>query len=63
MPKAKCQPIRDRITATEEGIREAEALLPELLGPVKAAIQAFIKREKEHLKQLRVALRACESGG
>jgi hypothetical protein len=28
---------------------------------VKGAILAFIKREKQHLKQLRVALRACES--
>jgi hypothetical protein len=61
MPKEKCQPIRDKIRDVEEGIREAEDLLPELAGPVKGAILAFIKREKQHLKQLRVALRACES--
>ena len=61
MPNAKCQSIRDAIKATEEGIREAEGILPELLGPVKASIQNFIKQERVHLKQLRNALKACEA--
>ncbi len=57
----RCQPIRDNIRKTEESVREAEALLPELVGPVKAVILNFIKREKAHLTQLRAALRACQS--
>ncbi len=61
MSNDKCQSIRDSIKKTEEGIREAEALLPELLGPVKKEIENFIKREKLHLKQLQNALKACES--
>ena len=62
MATDRCQPIRESIRVTEQDIREAEDLLPELLGPVKKVIQDFIKREKNHLRQLRVALRACEAG-
>jgi hypothetical protein len=62
MPKDQCQPIRDAIEKSKEAIREAEEVLPELVGPVKESIKAFIKREKEHKKQLEAALRACESG-
>jgi hypothetical protein len=61
MPNDKCQPIRDSVGTTEDGIREAEALLPEVRGPVKKEIENFIKREKLHLRQLRNALRACEA--
>lgn len=61
MATDRCQPIRDNIRKTEDAIREAEGLLPELLGPVKVVIQNFIKREKAHLTQLRGALRACQS--
>ena len=62
MPTDRCQPIRENIRKSEEGIREAEAVLPELLGPGKTVMINFIKREKAHLTQLRAALRACESG-
>ena len=62
MATDRCQPIRESIRVTEQDIREAEDLLPELLGPVKKVIQDFIKREKNHLRQLRIALRACEAG-
>ena len=62
MPKDQCQPIRDDITKSQEAIREAEEVLSELVGPVKESIKAFIKREKEHLKRLQAALRACEAG-
>ncbi len=61
MPNDKCQSIRDSIRTTEEGIREAEELLPELRGPVKKEVENFIKREKLHLRQLRNALKACEA--
>jgi rubrerythrin len=61
MPNDRCQPIREQIRTTEEGIREAEEILPELVGPVKTAIQNFIKQEKIHLRQLRIALKACEA--
>lgn len=61
MPNDKCQSIRDFITTTEQGIREAEEILPELQGPVKKEVENFIKREKLHLRQLRNALRACEA--
>lgn len=61
MPNDKCQSIRDSIGTTEEGIREAEELLPELLGPVKKEVENFIKREKLHLRQLQNALKACEA--
>jgi hypothetical protein len=61
MPNDKCQSIRDFIGTIEEGIREAEGLLPELRGPVKKEVENFIKREKLHLRQLRNALKACEA--
>jgi rubrerythrin len=62
MPKDQCQPIRDAIRKSDEAIQEAEGVLPELVGPVKQSILAFIKREKEHRRQLQAALRACEAG-
>ena len=61
MAQNRCQPIRESIQKLEQDIREAQDLLPELLGPVKKVVQEFIKRETDHLKRLRAALRACES--
>lgn len=59
--KDKCESIRDFIRTKEEGIQDAEKVLPELLGPGKKVLEDFIKREKVHLRQLQNALKACEA--
>jgi hypothetical protein len=62
MANDECQPIRDAVAQSQKDIREAEDLLPELLGPVKQSIKEFIRTEKNHLSQLRSELEACEGG-
>ena len=62
MPKDRCQPIRDDITAVEKEIQELQDLLDEVPPSLKRTILEQIKREKLQLKRLRRALRICETG-
>ena len=60
MATDRCQPIRDMIDALEKEIRDTEDILPETIGPLRKHLEAFIRSEKSHVKQLRVALKVCE---
>lgn len=65
MSTEACQPIRDRIAETEEGIASLQDLIDrhEVPPSMKPTIDATLKREKQHLKHLKEALRACEQAG
>lgn len=62
MPVDHCQPIRVDIAALEADILSLEELLSEIPPFMKPRIIATIKREKQHLAQLKRALKACEKG-
>jgi hypothetical protein len=62
MPVDHCQPIRDDIAELEADILSLEELLSEVPSSMKPPIIATIKREKQHLAQLKRALKACEKG-
>ena len=61
MPTHPCRPIREMIADLQDSIRAHEALLDEAPKSMKPVILANIRKEKQHLAQLRVALRACET--
>lgn len=55
-----CQPIRDNIATIQAEIVSLQDLLAEVPSGLKPVIKANIKKEKDHLAQMRRALKACE---
>lgn len=55
-----CAPLRKRVAAIEEEIRELQDFLPEAPPSQRPRIRATIKRLREVLLQLARLLRECE---
>jgi hypothetical protein len=60
MAKDKCQPIRDRIDALEQSIRDLEELLGEVTSSQKPRVRALIRTQKMLLTRAQRELAACE---